>query len=301
MNSKKYYYASVLAREASFSKAAESLGISQPSLSQYIKKIEDDVGMELFERAGGMVRLTNAGRVFVDAGYKILETERQMNHSLSDLALNKTGPLVIGTAPYRAASLLPQTARAFQARHPGMHLVVREGTTDELIEGLLRDEFDLALTLLQGETKDIAWELAFEEELILAVPASFDLLQACHVPGRKYPAVEPAVLSGKRMVMLTEGQYMQKMLQSMAKTFDLSFSPAVVVKSLEAQIEMVRAGVGMALVPSGIERFCRPSEVAFYSFTCALERRKVAVIWRKSRVLSRAEEELKDVIIALCR
>lgn len=115
MNTKKFYYASVLAREASFSKAAEKLGISQPSLSQYIKKIEDEVGMELFERAGGLVRLTNAGHVFVDAGRRILDTERQMENSLSDLAQNKTGSLVIGAAPYRASSMLPQATRAFRS------------------------------------------------------------------------------------------------------------------------------------------------------------------------------------------
>ena len=301
MNTKKFYYASVLAREASFSKAAEKLGISQPSLSQYIKKIEDEVGMELFERAGGLVRLTNAGHVFVDAGRRILDTERQMENSLSDLSQNKTGSLVIGAAPYRASSMLPQAARAFQARHPGMHLVVREETTDKLIEGLQRRDFDLALTLLEEDVKEFSWELVFEEEVVLAVPSSYEPLEARHLPDRKYPAIDPEILHAKHLVMLTEGQYMQRILQSLSEKFALAVTPAAVVKSLEAQIEMVRSGVGMAILPTGIERFCRPSEVTFYSFSCPLDRRKVVLLWRKDCVLSRVQEELKEIIITLYR
>ena len=73
MNTKQLKYVIVLAREGSFSKAAESLGITQPSLSQYVKKIEKEIGLELFDRTGGNLRLTDAGRVYIDAGQKILE------------------------------------------------------------------------------------------------------------------------------------------------------------------------------------------------------------------------------------
>ena len=71
---------------------------------------------------------------------------------------------------------------------------------------------------------------------------------------------------------------------------------AAVVKSLEAQIEFVKAGVGMALMPSGIERFCKASEVAFYSFTAQLPKREVVVMWRKDQPLSKTTTELKQVI-----
>ena len=71
---------------------------------------------------------------------------------------------------------------------------------------------------------------------------------------------------------------------------------AAIVKSLEAQIEFVKAGVGIALMPSGIERFCNDTSVTFYSFTEPLPRREVVVIWRKDQKLSNTAEELKEVI-----
>ena len=296
MNSKQIQYVLTLAYERSFSKAAEALNITQPSLSQYIKKIEKEVGLPLFDRTNGIVRLTDAGRIFVEAGRAIIDLEHRMEVSFSDLAANKTGSLIIGAAPYRAASMLPEIAKKFQAIHPGMHLQVREGTTAELAEEMSHGEYDLALTLLPIDDKMFTWEKVTEEELILAVPAAFPVFPAAAVPHRKYRAVEPQVLQGQRMVMLTETQYMQQQLRALIRDHGVTVQTAVIVKSLEAQIEMVKAGVGMALMPSGIERFCGPGEVRFYSFAQPLPQRELVVMWRRDRPLSKAAEALKAVI-----
>lgn len=295
MNTKQYKYVLLLTQEGSFSKAAEILNISQPSLSQYIKKLEKEIGMELFDRTNGEVRLTDAGRVYIDTGRKVMDLEHQMEVSFSDLLSRKSGSLIIGAAPYRAAGMMPEIAAAFQELHPGMHLVIREGTTVELTEGMEHGEYDLALTLLPIDQRIFQYEKVMEEELVLAVPSSFDPLPARDVPDRKYPAVDAKMLNGQSMVMLTDPQYMQKQLDNLCKDYQLHIRPAAIIKSLEAQIEMVKAGIGIALMPSGIERFCR-GEVTFYSFTQKLPRREVVVAWRKDRKLSEAAEELKNVI-----
>ena len=296
MNMKQLKYVLVLAKEGSFSRAAEALAISQPSLSQYVKKIENEIGLELFDRTNGDVRLTDAGRVYIEAGRKILDLEHQMEVSFSDLAALKTGSLIVGAAPYRTAGMMPEIASAFKKIHPGMHLVIREGTTSELAEGMEHGEYDLCLTLLPLDGRIFEWEKVAEEELILAVPASFPPFPAEHVPGRKYPAVSAEVLNGRELVMLTEAQYMQKLLLDLAADCGMTLQTAAVVKSLGAQIAMVRAGVGMALTPSGIERFCNPGEVTFYSFIQPLPKRELVVMWRRDRPLSQAARELKEVI-----
>ena len=96
--------------------------------------------------------------------------------------------------------------------------------------------------------------------------------------------------------MLTSAQFMQRRLEELSEDLGLTLHTAAVVKSLEAQIAMVRAGVGMALMPTGIERFCAPGEVVFYSFLQPLPKRELVMMWRKDRKLSRAAEELKRVI-----
>ncbi len=296
MNTKQCQYVLTLAQEGSFSRAADVLGITQPSLSQYIKKVEGEIGLALFERTNGDVRITDAGRVYIDTARQILELEHQMETSFSDIADNRVGSLIVGAAPYRAAGMMPVVASAFRKQHPGMHLVVREGTTAELAEGMEHGEYDLAITLLPIDGRLFQWEKAVEEELLLAVPSAWLPFPAADVPGRRYPAVAAEVLEGQSMVMLTESQYMQKQLRSLLLDRKLCVETAAVVKSLAAQIEMVKAGVGMALMPSGIEQFCTDASVRFYSFRDPLPKREVVVMWRRDRKLSRMAEELKDVI-----
>ena len=296
MNTKQLQYVLTLAHEGSFSKAADVLNISQPSLSQYIKKIEKEIGLELFDRTRGDIRLTDAGRVYIEAGKQILDIEHQMENSFTVLASYKTGSLIIGAAPYRAASMMPVIASSFQKLHPGMHLIVREGTTAELVEGMEHGEYDLALTLLPIDKRLFNYEKVVEEELILAMPSTYTDLPTTDIPDRKHPAVDESVLNGKSMVMLTDTQFMQKQLGNMVLDHKLMIHPAAIVKSLEAQIEMVKAGVGMALMPSGIERFCKPGDVVFYSFAAPLPKREVVVMWRKDQKLSKTAEELKEVI-----
>ncbi|MBE6990258.1 MAG: LysR family transcriptional regulator [Ruminococcaceae bacterium] len=296
MNTKQLKYVLALAREGSFSRAADTLHISQPSLSQYIKKIEQEIGLPLFERTNGDVRLTDAGRIYLRAGRQILDLEHQMETQFADIAAYKTGSLIVGAGPYRTAGMMPAIARAFQEMRPGMHLVVREGTTTELTEGMQHGEYDLCLTLLPVDERLFRWEKVAEEELVLAVPATFPPLPVTPAEGRRYPAVHTESLEGQAFVMLTDTQFMQKQLEKLAADYRLTLRTAAVVKSLEAQIAMVRSGVGMALVPTGIERFCAPSEVTFYSFAQSLPKREVVVMWRKDRELSGVAEELKQII-----
>lgn len=296
MHTKRFKYIITLAREGSFSKAADVLNISQPSLSQYVKKVEKEIGLELFDRINGFVKVTDAGRVYIDAGRQILDIEHRMKVSFSDIADNRRGSLIIGAAPYRAASMLPLIAFSFQKIYPGIHLIIREGTTVELVEGMKRGEYDLCLTLLPLDKRLFEYELVVEEELILAVSSTYASFPAVSLSSRKYPAVEASVLDSHKFVMLTETQFMQKQLEDIAFDYKLKLYPAAIVKSLEAQIEMVKAGVGMALVPSGIERFCNDSSVTFYSFLDDFPRREVVVMWRKDRKMSRVAMELKEVI-----
>ena len=299
MNLKHFKYVEALAKEGSFSRAAETLNITQPSLSQNIKKIETQVGMLLFDRTNGNVRLTDAGRVYLSVGRKMLDLEHQMEVQISDLSSLKTGTLIIGASPYRAAGMLPLIARQFRKRYPGIHLIIREATTAELAEGMARGEYDLCLTMLPVDERLFRYEKVMEEELVLACPAFFPPLSARQEPGKRYPAVDASQVDGKPFIVLTETQFIQRQLDRLCDDEHLALDRVAVVKSLEAQIAMVRAGVGMAVLPTGIERLCTPEEVRFYSFHQNLPRREVVVMWHREKTLSRAALELKKAILSI--
>lgn len=101
------------------------MSITQLSLPQYIKKIEKEAGVSLFDRTNGDVRITDAGKIYIETARQILDLEHQMENSLSDTAGNRKGSLIVGAAPYRAASMMPTIAKQFQAPHPGIHLIIQ--------------------------------------------------------------------------------------------------------------------------------------------------------------------------------
>lgn len=283
MNMKQIKYVLVLAEAGSFSAASEQLGISQPSLSQYIKKIESQVGVTLFERTNGYVRLTDAGSVYVGHGRKILELEHQMETEFSDIAKYKLGSVIVGTSPYRSANMMPEVAKVFQQKYPGMHLVVKEMVSSDLLLQMEKGLFDLCLTMLPIDERGFTYEKIIEEEMILAVPADYPEFHPSNIAGRKYPAIDIKEIDGGSFVMVTDSQVMQQGLNHLCDEYHIQLKKAVVVKALEAQINMVRKGIGMAVVPTGIERFCNEGEVRFYSFVQNLPRREVVVMWRKDR------------------
>lgn len=234
--------------------------------------------------------------MYVEAGKKILDLERQMQNQFSDLRKYKTGSVIVGTSPYRFSSMMPEAIRCFREKYSGMHVVVEEMTTRELLEATEHGQLDFCLTMLPINERIFCYERIMEEELILAVPVSFEHILAEKMSGRKYPAIDVAQLNNMPFVMITENQVIQKALDNLCADYALNLKKAAVVKSLGAQIAMVRAGVGIAMVPSGITGFCSQNEVVFYSFKQELPKRHVVALWRKDRQLNQATRTLIEMM-----
>lgn len=295
MNLKQFKYVLTLNNEGCFSKAADVLNISQPSLSQYIKKIEKELGVELFDRSGGNVRLTDAGRVYIEAGKKILDIKHDMSLKFMDISENKTGSITIGTSPFRSAVMMPKIVKEFKKLYPGITLIIKEGNTDELINGILHGEFDIALTVYQDELLNLNMQKIGVEEFVLAVPSSFEQLNAKSVTDRKYKAISIAEMSKYEFVLLNESLFMQKTLSSLCQKYSLELKSGICANSLEAQIAFVRAGLGAAFVPSGIEALCGKDEVELYSFTEELPKREIVAISGKEKQNSTIINELLKI------
>ena len=296
MNLKQFKYVLVLSQEGSFSAAADVLGISQPSLSQYIKKIETEIGMPLFKRTGGNVRLTDAGEAYIDAGRRILDIERQMQGRFDDLRENKTGTVKIGTSPFRSASAMPAIAKAFKEKYPGVCLEIHEHDTASLMEGLLHGEFDVCLTMLPVDETLFEYEKIYDEEIVLAVPRAFEEFETSIAADRKYPVIDFKDIQDKPFVFITETQFMQRIFDSLCAEHGVSVSPQVIVKSLESQISMVKEGIGMAVVSSEMQSFCSDDYVKYYSFKQKLPNREVVAVWRRDVDSTKTVRDLIDII-----
>lgn len=293
MNLKSFKYVLALANEGSFSKAAEQLNIKQPSLSQYIKKVEQEVGMELFVRAGGTVHLTDAGRVYIEVGRKMLDLEHQLEERFCDIASYKTGTITIGISAHRSVALMPEIVKAFHQRYPGIILKLEELQRSDILVAAEHGYVDLCLTTLPIDNSIFIYETVMTEENVIAVPSGMGL-NGKVVEGRKFPAVSASVLNGMRFVMLNEEHPMQSELHKLCVENNLQLSKTIECTSLETLLEMVKAGLGSAFIPSCL---AKPDlNLECYSIIEETNKREIVLVYRKEQYISQAMKDLMTII-----
>lgn len=294
MNMKQFRYVVVLAAEGSFSRAADKLGISQPSLSQYLKKIEKEVGAQLFDRSGSEIRLTDAGRVYLDSGRNILDIERQMKNKISDITECKYGDLIIGISPHRAIYLMPEAIKKFQRIYPGIHVSLEERTGSLLLENAARGDFDLCITAAPADDNIFQTVKILDEEVILAVPIENELNGSSEAD-RKYPVIDIKDIDHANFITLSGTQRMQKMLDKICSEYDLRYNNAVSVNSIEAQISMVRKGLGMALIPSSVGQ-AETEGITFFSVKQKLPVREIIAVYRNGRHVTKPMRDMVNIL-----
>ncbi|MQS38141.1 LysR family transcriptional regulator, partial [Streptomyces katsurahamanus] len=141
-------YFVAVAETRHFTRAAERVHVSQPSLSQQIRALESELGAELFSRARGNIALTEAGAALLPLARRILADADTARLEVQELAQLRRGRVRLGATPSLCTGLLPEVLRVFHDRHPGIRLLIEEGGSHDLVRQLARGALDLALIVL---------------------------------------------------------------------------------------------------------------------------------------------------------
>ena len=213
---KKYVYE--VYKERSFTKAAQNLYISQPSLSARIKKIEEIIGEPLFDRSITPLQLTEVGKVYIEAAEEITQIEQRVENYINDLAGLKTGNLAVGASMLFAAYVVPSLITQFNQKFPDVHIQLIEGNTAELEEMLGSNALDFVIDNYHYDSILYNKELYCEENILLAVPKHFAVneelgmyqlsyknIKNKNYLSRKYPAVPLGRFADIPFIMLTQG------------------------------------------------------------------------------------------------
>ena len=213
---KKYVYE--VYKERSFTKAAQNLYISQPSLSARIKKIEEIIGEPLFDRSTTPLQLTEVGKVYIEAAEEITQIEQRVENYINDLAGLKTGNLAVGASTLFAAYVVPSLITQFNQKFPDVHIQLIEGNTAELEEMLGSNALDFVIDNYHYDSILYNKELYCEENILLAVPKHFSVneelkeyqlsyenIKSKKYLSRKYPAVPLGRFADIPFIMLTQG------------------------------------------------------------------------------------------------
>ena len=170
MDFRKLQYMLKVAEEKSFSKAAQKLYIAQPSLSQYIQKLEQQLGVQLFDRSTNPLRLTYAGELYAETAKNILNLKDQLTNQMEDISNFKKGRLTIGLSAFRSTYVIPKILPLFHERFPGIDIVLMEGNSVKLEDLAIKGITDISIMTLPIKENFFSYEPIFIEKILLAIP-----------------------------------------------------------------------------------------------------------------------------------
>lgn len=259
-------------------RAAESLGVSQPALSAAVRKLEAELGTELFHRTGLGVELTEAGKVFVEHARATIQASEQAREAVRSLVGLETGSIRVGAGATATGYLLPSAIHAVRDEYPGLRFSIREAGSSAVAEGVVSGELDLGIVTLpvvhpRGGELMVVHEI--EDELMLIVPSGHAL------DGRK--SFRWSDLEGEAVVAFEAGSAVREVIDSSSSAHGVSLSVVMELRSIEAIVQMVRAGIGVGFV----SRYGLEGDEGIRCKDGALTR-TLGVVRRRDRFLSHA-------------
>jgi DNA-binding transcriptional LysR family regulator len=233
-----------VAENRSFVAAAAQLHMSQPALTRTIKRVEDVLGVRLFERATRTVRLTEAGREFVAVAQRIVNDLRLTAESMRDLAEQKRGQVIVSAIMSVATGVLPSAVAAYRRARPAIEVHVRDGVHGGVVDDVKSGAADFGVTYLH-DIPD-----GFRADRL--GPGYFDLVAGRDTPfgasGRTSIRFEE--LEGVALVSLPPESQTRRVLDGAAAMRGVALTHSVVVSQIPTLLSFVRAGVGVGLAPS---------------------------------------------------
>ena len=292
-----------VAEEKNFSKAAKKLYIAQPSLSQYILNLEQQLGTQLFDRTTTPLRLTYTGELYAGFAKQVLDLEKNLTMQMDDIANLKRGRITIGISPFRSTYFLPKILPAFLKKFPGIEINLAEGTMAELNDLTRNGSVDFSIMTLPIQEDSLIYEPIMAEEIVLALPPHHPLCQKGEsesLAGNFRPQICLAQLSNDPFILLKPGQRMREMALALCK--QAGFKPRVILetKSTEAANALAAAGIGIAFIPDALVSSNQAGkEPVYFSMKNPVPTRTLVVAYRKEGYLTKAARAFISMIKAL--
>lgn len=289
-------YIVAVAREKHFGRAAEACFVSQPTLSVAIRKLEQELGVALFERGPGEVTVTPIGTRVVAQAQRVLEEAAAIREIARAGQDPFAEPLRLGTIYTIGPYLLPHLVKALHKRAPQMALLIEENYTARLAEMLKNSELDVIIVALPFDHPGLTVEPLYDEPFVVAVPA------AHHWAARKQIAASE--LAGESLLLLGSGHCFRDHVLKACPALTRggtsgSLQRSVEGSSLQTIRHMVASGVGITVLPASSINPREKNELLHYiPFSRPVPDRRVVIAWRRNFPRTAALELLRQCILA---
>jgi LysR family hydrogen peroxide-inducible transcriptional activator len=291
-------YIVALARERHFGRAAEACFVSQPTLSVAVKKLEDELGVQIFERGAGEVTVTTAGNRVVEQAQRALEEAEKIKSIAKTAGDPLEGPFRLGAIFTIAPYLLPQLIPVLRRRAPKMPLILEENYTATLAERLKRGDLDAAIVALPFTEPGITVTPLYDEPFIVALAKTH--------PWAARKSIAAAELARENLLLLGSGHcFRDQVLNACPALNRSSATPGSLQKTVEgSSLEtirlMVASGMGLTVLPASAvpARRVNAGLLAYIPFSRPVPDRRVVLASRSSFARTAALEVIRGAVAA---
>ena len=295
---KNYHYFLAIVEQGGLSRAAEALYLSQPSLSKYVKKLEEELGVALFDHGSSPLQLTYAGQRYWEYVKRLQSLERQFADELTDIRKDRAGVIRIGIAPWRGSILLPALLPAFKEIYPHVEVEILEGRARQIETALIQGKLDLCLMNLPshypGQTvQEIIWH---ERMLLVGNRDHPAVVKAAEASAGELPSIDIRFLENEHFITMKPGQNMALATQRLFAANELTPKSTWATENMTTALNMVSQGMGFTMMPeAGIRIATMPENLVFFSVSHAKELFPFAAVYRKGFVLGKQIRTLLEL------
>ncbi|UHA73475.1 LysR family transcriptional regulator [Paenibacillus sp. 481] len=290
MELKQLEYFMALCKELNFTRAAEKLGIAQPSLSQQIRLLEHEIGTPLFDRVGKRTIMTEAGKTLLHHSYNVFHELSQARAAISELQGLKRGTLRIGALLTVVNYLLPPTVIGFHSNYPNVDLSVFGMRTGDIFEGILQNELDLGIVFLPMEHDDLETIPLYKENLALAAPVDHPIAQQ--------PFVTLDILKETSSVLLPSSYFLRQLINEQCRELDFAPRQVIEMTTMESIIHMVSKGVGVTILPKGYLDYIDNPYIRTIPIQAPTLTTEIGLVYRKNKFLCAASRVFMEQLLA---
>lgn len=305
-------YAYAVYQEGSFTRAAEKLYISQPSLSQIIKKLETEIGQPIFERSGKSITLTPVGEVYIQAVEQMLQIQSDLHQQIEDILCLKTGKLAIGSTTFIASYVLPPIIMEFQNKYPDIQIDLMVEQSVVLEEKLEQGHLDFIIDNAPVYKDTCMYIPCLTERIVLGVPENLpvnDHLKAYRVSSEHIctgdceamalPKLSVDVFKDEKFILLKHGNTMRQTASRIFQEKAIHPKVAMEFDLLMSSVCYAESGFGICFLTDTVLRYGKGfHNLCFYLPDTPHNKRELFIIYKKAKYMPSAARVFMDLLLA---
>ena len=288
MDTKQIQYILKVAECQNITRAAEQLFVSQPALSHFISKAEEELGAKIFNRGTTPLTLTQAGERYVKTAKMILSLQESLKQEIENLKDCRSGEITLGLSDMRATTMLPFILPEFRRLYPNVTIRTVESSSKEVENNVRNGVVEIGIIPLYDYGQDLSSSVLYDEELLLV---SFAALPSNHGESRNWVSIGD--MTGRDFILLNRGNRIRRAVEAIF--LEHGVKPRSIVESCNNMTVymMAAAGGGLAIVPDSVVRIMNPMRIPrVYSIGKGGFHWNIGAIWRQDMVLSGAHTQL---------